>query len=65
MSTPPSMTTLDLLPAMKRALEAVGDLPPEQQQAALEAAAATARATVEMRQRLYVTGTVLANIGKR
>lgn len=65
MSTVPGMTPIDLMPHVQRALDAIKDLAPEHQQATLEAAAATARATVEMRQRLYMTGSILANIGKR
>lgn len=56
---------LDLMPEVTKALEAVKHLPPEQQQAVLEAAATTARASVDLRRQLYMTGSFLANLGKR
>jgi hypothetical protein len=49
----------DLVPHALKALEALKDLPCEQQQAALEAAAAIARSTTEYRARLYMMGTLL------
>jgi hypothetical protein len=49
----------DIVPLAMKALQAVADLPPEQQQAVLEAAAAIARSSTELRTRLYMLGSVL------
>lgn len=54
-----TLKATELVPHALKALQAVADLQPEQQQAALEAAAAIARATTELRTRLYVMGSIL------
>lgn len=61
----PSLTPLELLPHMQAVLTVVKDLPMEQQQAILESAAASARASSELRNRLFMTGSILTNLGKR
>ena len=54
-----NVSPADILPDVRIALEAVAHLTPERQQAALEAAAAIARATTEYRARMYMMGTML------
>lgn len=65
MSTIPSLTAIELPPHLQRALDAIKDLPTEQQQAVFEAAVGATRAASELRNRLYVTGTIFNTIGKR
>lgn len=65
MSATPPLSPTDMLPLAKLALDAVKDMPPEQQQAVLEAATAIARASVEMRQRLYLAGTLVASLNRK
>lgn len=59
------LSPLDLVPHITRVFEAIKDLPVEQQQAVLEAATAGARAAVELRQRLFMQGSLVASFNKR
>jgi hypothetical protein len=65
MSATPPISPLDIQELAQRALKAVEDLPPEQQQAVLQAATAIAQAAVDLRQRLFLAGTLVHNLTRR